>query len=94
MEHAVRKFVDAQEMAKLYPATFEAPDQPELDDLQAGQNVKVCIGDERFWVMVGKVTGDVIEGMVDNYLINTDIHCLKYGDVIQFEKRHVYSIFK
>ncbi|UKA04990.1 hypothetical protein [Photobacterium damselae] len=35
-------FINAQEMAKSSPTTFEAPTKPELDSIRAGDFVKIC----------------------------------------------------
>lgn len=85
-------FVDAQEMAIKYPTTFQAPDSVDLENIHPGDYVKVCALRERFWVEVSKVDGDLIEGRVDNDLVCSDEHGLVCDQMIQFEKRHVYSI--
>ena len=41
-----QKFIDAQEMAKKHPNTFEAPDEMDLNALKAGDTVKVCNGED------------------------------------------------
>lgn len=93
------EFVDAQEMHLLHPETFEVPTQEELDNIQPGDSVKVCVGKERFWVtveLIGTLVGmkDVIGGIIDNDLVFTHEHGLKCGDKIKFEKKNIYSIFK
>jgi hypothetical protein len=87
------KFVNAQLMAKKNPSSFEVPTNDELDGINVGANVKVCTGDERFWVDVSEVKGNKIVGTVNNDLFNTDIHGLGFGDVVSFFKKNVYSIF-
>ena len=82
---------DAQEMAKLNPDTFEAPDKKDLSLIKEGDSVKICVGKERFWTTVLKVKGENIEGSVDNDLVTEN--GLSYGDTIKFEKRHIYSIY-
>ncbi|EON2338977.1 hypothetical protein ACLLKL_001946 [Escherichia coli] len=87
------QFVDAQAMAKRYPDTFSAPSAAELSMITPGTHVKVCVDDcERFWVLVTAVTRSGITGTVDNDLIRTHIHGLRYPDVVTFEPRHVYDI--
>jgi len=87
------KFVDAQEMARLYPETFDAPWLSELEKLKPSDWVKVCINnDERFWCRVDTIDGDRIFGIIDNNLICTDSHGLKYGDTISFNKNNIYAI--
>lgn len=79
--------VDAQERARQYPEAFHLPD---IDDLQPGMLVKICRNRERFWVLVRKVTGGIIEGYVDNDLIwNSD---LRYGTVVSFRACHIYDV--
>ncbi len=85
-------FVDAQEMHRKYPATFEVPPDDSLSLLSSGDRVKVSHNNERFWVAVKGIFGDTIAGMVDNCLICE--HPFSHGDVITFEKRHVHSIYK
>lgn len=88
-------FTDAQHMAKLYPATFEAPTAAELASIQPGSLVKVCAGEaERFWVKVTTRTGDQLAGTVNNDLLYTDRHGLTFGDSIAFEARHVYAVWQ
>jgi len=89
MEHT---FVDAQEMVQLHPETFEAPTADELDQITEGTIVKICNGEERFWAGVTKVDGEKISASVDNDLLGD--YGYNYGDIIEFEKRHIYSIFK
>ncbi|EAO3414764.1 hypothetical protein E3L83_19515 [Salmonella enterica] len=86
------EFTDAQEMAIRHPATFEAPDKIELDCIMPGSHVKICAGDERFWVLVTAVTREAITGTIDNDLVRTAIHGLRYNDTVSFERRHVYDI--
>lgn len=88
------EFVDAQEMAKIHPATFEAPTAEELDKIEEGKFVKVCNNHERFWVKVVKIDGDYITGDVSNNLFGGDEYGYDFGDKIEFEKRHVYSILE
>lgn len=88
------EFIDAQAMSKKYPATFEAPSKEELYALEEGDIVKVCCADERFWTIIEKVDGEKIHAIVDNELMYTEVHGLRLEDKIEFEKRHIYSVFK
>jgi len=85
------EFVDAQEMARNHPNSFEVPDADELKGITTGAIVKVSCHDERFWVTVTSVEGDTITGTVDNDLV-LDGHGLSYGDTITFDKTNVYDI--
>jgi hypothetical protein len=85
-------FEDAQRMQRLYPDTFAAPGQAELDSVEAGSYVKVCVEGERFWVAVTAVDGDSVTGHVSNDLQRTDVHGLRDGDDVTFEKCHIYDV--
>jgi len=83
--------IDAQEMAQKHPDTFEAPTTEELNQIKKNSSVKICNGEERFWTKVTKVSGDKVTAEVDNQLLGEYGYDL--GDEIEFEKRHIYSIF-
>lgn len=88
-------FNDAQELQKIYPATFEAPSVEELAAVRPGSLVKICADDvERFWVVVTEVAGDKVQGTVDNDLLHSSVHQLKSDDIVSFELRHIYQIFQ
>lgn len=87
------EFVNAQEQARLHPETFEAPSKAELDAIVEGSTVKVSIGGERFWNQVTKVDGSIITATVDNDLVCTKTHGLKYGDTITFVKDNIFMIY-
>lgn len=103
MKKDILQYENAQEMAKLYPDTFEAPSKEDLDKLQIEDFVKVCIKipqkaqesniifpeSERFWVEITKIEDDYIEGKVSNDLVCLD---LKYQELINFKKENIYSI--
>lgn len=86
------KFVSAQAMHSLYPATFQVPDDADLKAIFPGQYVKICTDSERFWVEVTERTGDVLTGRVDNDLIRTDEHGHKCNDLVEFEICNIYAI--
>lgn len=87
-------FINAQEMHQKYPHTFDAPSHEQLAAIGPGDSVKVCTGDERFWVRVLTATETTITGMVDNDLLFADEHGLDYGDEISFGREHVYDVMK
>ena len=89
---------NAQEMARSHPETFDAPVNPSLEP---GDHVKVCVQfeqqsslcqGERFWVELTAVKGDILEGVIVNKLIASDLHGLSEGDAIRFHAINVYSI--
>jgi hypothetical protein len=88
----LHKFVDAQEMAKRYPAFFEAPSNEQLDSLKIGDIVKVCHNEERFWTIIKSIGDDnKITAIVDNDLVcNQPFKC---GDEIQFMKCHIFRTY-
>lgn len=88
------ELVDAQEMHRLHPKTFDAPTPDDLLVLKVGDHVKICCGSERFWLEVLELTPDDKVGKVDNQLFFTSEHGYVYGDLIEFELRHIYDIMK
>lgn len=86
-------FTDAQLMAVRYPDTFEAPTLDDLRLIEVGDYVKICARDkERFWVLVTGIEGEVVTGEVRNVLLSTDVHGLRLGDTVVFEKRNIYQV--
>jgi hypothetical protein len=81
--------VDAQQMAKEFPETFEAPSPSNLSQLQAGDIVKVCDNYERFWVQIVSRRGDIFLAHVGNVLLSGR---LGIGDLIQFHACNVFDI--
>jgi hypothetical protein len=98
--------VDCQERHAADPERFEVPSPERLAEIWIGYTVKVIAGGERFWLVVTKVypalvdlnsTGslrDKFAGTVANDLVNTNIHGLKRGDLVEFERRHVAGVEK
>lgn len=87
------KLVNAQEMAKKYPETFEAPTQEDLNLVNVGDFVKLCFNDrERMWVQVTYRNGDKLKGTLANDPIL--IKDLKYGDLIDFKLENIYTLEK
>jgi uncharacterized protein YegJ (DUF2314 family) len=86
------QLVDAQQMAKAYPNSFEVPDQKELDLVKVGDSVKICINNkERLWIEVTEINGGQLKGKIDNCPIVIDD--VAFGDSISFRKENIYSIF-
>jgi len=95
--------VNAAEMAKQYPESFQRPTQAELDHVKPGMFCKVCVlrnsdrqvgvptFGERFWVEIHSVTPNgLIVGRVDNDL---DPACgLNIDDVIGLHRDNIYSL--
>ena len=86
------EFLDAQEQHISHPDTFDAPTQDELNRLQIGDFIKVCIHPERFWAQVTKIFGDRVVAIVDNNLVF--VKEVRFGELIEVEKRHIYDIMR
>lgn len=84
--------VDAQQMHKDHPDTFFAPKRFDLDRICKEGHVQVCVGRERFWVTVKKVVGEMVEGVINNELVLSEEHHLRFGDDVRFQKKNVYKI--
>ena len=86
-------FIDAQEMARLYPDTFNAPSTEDISEIKNGDHVKVCNGQERFWILVSNndIVTQRITGQVDNILFDAT-EGLGLGDPVTVEYRHVYNL--
>lgn len=86
------EFKDAQQMARLHPDTFEAPTQEDLDSLEPGHYVKVCITneecDERIWVEIDHIEDELITGTLANDPVVTNAN---FGDEVKFMKKHIYQ---
>ena len=84
------KWVDAQEVHKENPDTFEVPDSKKLENLKLGDTAKICNGEERFWVKITEINDDTIIGTVNNALVDTSKY--NYEDYVSFKKTHIYDI--
>ena len=85
------ELVNAQDMARQNPETFEAPWLDVLKNVVSpGMHVKVCGLGERFWVEVVLVSDDktMIIGSVANNLLAA---ALKFGDLIALSFEHIYT---
>ena len=83
---------DAQQLHQQYPETFDVPPDIALAYIEPGDLVKLCFTDtERMWVLVESVTPTVLEGRLSNTPFFLD--SLRPGDLVTFERRHVYDIF-
>lgn len=83
------KLVNAQAMARMYPGRFNAPTIDDLNRIRPGDNVKVCLNDERFWCKVIEVKGDTLYTRVNNDLVLND---LPYDTPLLVLKENVYDI--
>ena len=85
------QLIDAQEMARIHPATFDAPSKDELHAIKLGDYVKICVESvkERFWTRVEWLDGNELVASVDNHLVSLD---WPVGTRLRFQRKHVYSI--
>lgn len=87
------RLVDAQDMARRFPDTFEVPSAEALAAVGPGRLVKVALASrgERFWVEVVARRGDGrLEGLVRNRLVSS--RSLLFGDRIAFRESNVYQV--
>lgn len=83
-------FLNAQEMHRTYPETFDAPSNDELASLKTGLYAKICENGERFWVEITEIEKDELKGRVDNELFLE--HDFEYNDIISFSRMNVMDI--
>lgn len=89
------KLVDAQEMHRQHPDTFEVPSAHELATIKPGDYVKVCRGNERFWCRVDGAAGKYLISTVDTPLVNEENADINIpGLRVRIEHRHIYSIMR
>jgi hypothetical protein len=88
---ALDGLIDAQTMARQQPTTYEVPDDQELADISVGDCVKVCRCDERFWILITETSARYLVGEVNSQLIAPDNLPLKVGQLVRFERRHVFA---
>jgi hypothetical protein len=88
----MHSFSDAQNMHLKHPSDFWAPSLEELDEIKKSDFVKICNNNERFWIEVTEVNGNIIKGRIDNDLVREQP--FKCDDIIECEKRHIYQIEK
>lgn len=91
MARTLSGLIDAQAMARKHPDSFDAPKMDELQNLTAGDLVKICRNSERFWVIVTDSSGGFITGLVNNHLISNR---LPVGTEIRFPDKSVFDYQK
>jgi len=87
---------------KFHPESFRIPGTADKAMIMQGDFIKIGIewegGDdgpsgERFWVQIVSRDGDKFVGRVDNELVGTKYHTFGLDDHIEFEERHVLSVY-
>jgi hypothetical protein len=97
------RFVDGVEQNAKHPTTFEVPSMEEKLAVKSGEHVKIGVltgfakplpEAERFWLKVkwNDPVRQVLIGRVDNDLVCTNGHGLKYNDVIEVPYNAVLTI--
>jgi len=86
------KLVDAQEMHRQHPDTFEVPSDHELMTIVPGNFVKVSRNNERFWLRVIGASGKYLIGSVDSMLVSNP--GIDHGKIVRFEHRHIYTVMR
>lgn len=86
------------------PDTFEIPSSAELNNLQAGDMVKLLfllageddqgsyVQCERMWVTLLEVNSESYVGQLESLPITSDI--LRPGSIVKFDQHHICSILK
>ena len=90
------EFADAQEMHKNHQLIFIPPSKEELSELKIGDIVTVFCLDyqEQYCVTITSINGKKITGKIISILITSlvdDFINIQEGDIIEFEKRHIYK---
>jgi hypothetical protein len=93
IKNTIMELINARELAIKYPSTFNAPCEDCLNDIQEGDYVKICPGEERFWCNVVSIDRDKrnITASVANNLV---IYDLPVGTLVDIDYDNVYDILK
>ena len=92
--------LDGVAMSILYE-TFEVPSPEEIAKIKTGDNIKVGAKQnidenspnvERFWCKVIGKQGDSFLATVNNDLVLTHLHGLKFNDLIKIESYQIIGI--
>jgi len=86
------KLIDAQQMHREYPDSFEVPSAHTLALIKPGDYVKVCREDERFWCKVLGGSGRYLIEEVENELVMPANAHINVGQRVRFEHRHIYVV--
>lgn len=86
------EFLNAKQLNKENPETFLLFDDKYFSELKQLDNVRVCLNNERFWVIVIAIDSEnrKIKGCVNNDLI---INNLKYEDNVEISFDNVLDIY-
>jgi hypothetical protein len=65
-----------------------------IESIKQGSLVKIHRTGESFWTIVRSVEGDAISAVVNNELYCTDLHGLKVGDLVEFDRNDILDVFE
>lgn len=85
------KLRNAQALHAENPHTFEVPTTDVLNNLDVGDDIKVCDGDERFWCKITEVHDGGFIAMIDNKLFLAKDYDL--GDEIIVRRDNIYDVY-
>ena len=85
--------LDAHAMNIEFPQSFILPTTEQLTGIAPGSFLKVSANNERFWVCVSVVEGDMISARIDNHLLHP-INCARWkcGDSVSLHQRNVLDV--
>lgn len=91
--------LDAVQRNRLYPNTFCIPSAENIANIEVGDYAKIGIhlnvdaapSVERIWVQINTINENVFTGTLAN---NPVMHKGLFGDVVEFEDRHILDILK
>lgn len=73
--------------------SFKTLTVEEQKKIKVGDFVTVFSSHEYISISVYQIEGEKLRGVIDSLLTETRKHQLEYGDYIEFEFRHILSIF-
>ena len=90
--------INSEEQERLYPATWQHPTAATLGAIRPGDVVKVGVegpkwGGERFWNVVSEVGDAGFVVAVNNRLLFTSDHGLRFGDSLAVGRQHIIDVW-
>jgi hypothetical protein len=83
-------------------STFKVPSPGRISMIQPGTTIKIGIkqnkkskefGAERCWAIVKEIDGDSYICSIDNDLVMTNLHGIKYQDLVKVQKHNILDIY-
>lgn len=94
------KILNAEDLNKLYPSSFEIPSKEEKNTIMSGDFVKLIFTDnsgdsnERMWVKITKIKRRKILGRLDNQPFLSKEIGVQLNDKIKFKKENIIDIYE